>query len=158
MIMYSVRGSISTKSFSMMFALVMLLYVKRLGKQAVFYSMAVLLLLTSIAKIAVVYGDSYATPASGTGVSLERVQPSSEWLDNHMPQTSYAMLADLSLYVIGLRAEMRIDTSQHLYFDTDELAVRLIERHDGQPLWDEALTLEDGTTTVSPFVTLAERA
>jgi len=67
------------------------------------------------------------------------------------------VLADLSQYVVGLRKGMSFDTSQHVYFTTDELAARLIERHDGQPLWDEALTLEDGSTTVSPFVTLAER-
>lgn len=68
------------------------------------------------------------------------------------------MLADFSQYVIGLRSEMRIDVSPHVYFTTDEAAARLIERHDGQPLWDSALTLEDGSTEVSPFVTLAERA
>jgi HK97 family phage major capsid protein len=68
------------------------------------------------------------------------------------------VLADLSQYVVGLREEMRIDFSPHVYFTTDHLAARLIERHDGQPLWDEALTLEDGSTTVSPFITLAERS
>lgn len=68
------------------------------------------------------------------------------------------MLCDFSQYVIGLREEMRIDFSPHLYFSSDEMAARLIERHDGQALWDEALILENGTTTVSPFVTLAERA
>ena len=52
---------------------------------------------------------------------------------------------------------MRFDTSIHVGFSTDELLARIIERHDGQPLWDEALTLEDGSTTVSPFVTLAAR-
>ena len=67
------------------------------------------------------------------------------------------ILADLSQYVIGLREEMRIDYSAHLYFNTDEHAARLIERHDGMPIWDESLTLEDGSTTVSPFVTLAAR-
>jgi len=68
------------------------------------------------------------------------------------------LLADFSQFVIGLRNEMRIDLSQHVYFTTDEGAARLIERHDGQPLWGEALTLEDGATKVSPFVVLAERA
>jgi hypothetical protein len=53
---------------------------------------------------------------------------------------------------------MRFDMSIHVHFQTDELLARLIERHDGQPLWDAPLTLEDGSTTVSPFVTLAERA
>ncbi len=68
------------------------------------------------------------------------------------------ILADFSQYVIGLRQGMRFDLSQHVYFTTDQFAARLIERHDAQPLWDEALTLEDGSTTVSPFVKLAERA
>ena len=67
------------------------------------------------------------------------------------------ILADLSQYVVGLRAGMRFDMSIHAHFQTDELLARLIERHDGQPLWDSALTLEDGTNTVSPFVTLAVR-
>ena len=67
------------------------------------------------------------------------------------------MLCDFGQYVVGLREEMRLDFSPHVYFATDEVAARLIERHDGMPLWSEALTLEDGSTTVSPFVTLAER-
>jgi len=68
------------------------------------------------------------------------------------------ILADLSQYVVGLRSEMRFDMSIHVHFSTDELLARLIERHDGQPLWDAPLTLEDGVNTVSPFVTLDARA
>lgn len=67
------------------------------------------------------------------------------------------ILADFSQYLIGLKEEMRIDLSGHFYFTTDETLARLIERHDGLPLWDTTLTLEDGSTEVSPFVTLAER-
>ncbi len=67
------------------------------------------------------------------------------------------MLCDFSQYVVGLRSEMRFDMSIHVHFTTDELLARLIERHDGQPLWDSALTLEDGSTQVSPFVVLAAR-
>lgn len=67
------------------------------------------------------------------------------------------MLCDFSQYVVGLRSEMRFDTSIHVHFTTDELLSRIIERHDGQPLWDSALTLEDGSTTVSPFVVLEAR-
>jgi HK97 family phage major capsid protein len=68
------------------------------------------------------------------------------------------LLADFGQYVIGMREEMRIDYSIHVAFSTDELVARLIERHCGQPLWNETLTLEDGTTTVSPFVTLQDRS
>ena len=65
------------------------------------------------------------------------------------------ILADLSQYVIGLRSGMRVDTSIHPGFLQDQLMARLIERHDGQPLWDAPLVLEDGTTEVSPFVVLS---
>lgn len=67
------------------------------------------------------------------------------------------MLADFSQYVVGLRGEMRFDQSIHVHFTTDELLSRIIERHDGQPLWNEKLTLEDSITTVSPFVVLEAR-
>ena len=66
-------------------------------------------------------------------------------------------LYDFSQYVVGLRNEMRFDTSIHVHFTTDELLSRIIERHDGMPLWNEALTLADGSTTVSPFVVLGDR-
>lgn len=67
------------------------------------------------------------------------------------------MLCDFSQYVVGLRAGMRFDTSIHPHFETDEILSRIIERHDGQPLWDQALTLADGSTSVSPFVVLGAR-
>jgi HK97 family phage major capsid protein len=68
------------------------------------------------------------------------------------------MLCDFSQYVVGIRSGMRFDTSIHVAFETDELLSRIIERHDAEPLWDAPLTLEDGVTTVSPFVCLASRA
>lgn len=64
------------------------------------------------------------------------------------------LLADFSQYCVGLRSGMRFDKSIHVGFKNDETTARLIERHDGQPLWDAPLTLEDGVTRVSPFVTL----
>ena len=41
---------------------------------------------------------------------------------------------------------------------TDESVFRLVYRCDGQPLWSAALTPFKGSNTLSPFVTLAERA
>lgn len=68
------------------------------------------------------------------------------------------VLADLSQYVIGLRADARIERSTERYFDTDEIAFRLVLRIDGQPIAAAATRLRDGTNTVSPFVTLATRS
>ena len=68
------------------------------------------------------------------------------------------ILADLSQYIIGLTVGMRFAVDESRYFESDEVVAKVIERHDGMPLWNEALTLEDGSTEVSPFVTLAARA
>ena len=53
---------------------------------------------------------------------------------------------------------MRFDLSTHVHFFADELLARLIKWHDEQPLWDSTLTMEEGSTTVSPFVTSVDRA
>ena len=68
------------------------------------------------------------------------------------------MLADFSQYAIGLRKDVRLDKSGHVYFTSDRTLYRCIIRVDGQPLWNETLTLEDGSTEVSPFLVIAERA
>jgi len=67
------------------------------------------------------------------------------------------ILADLSQYGIGLRGELQLEASGAPAFTTDETYFRLIIRVDGQPLWNEALTLKDGSTTISPIVTLESR-
>lgn len=66
-------------------------------------------------------------------------------------------LVDLRQYVVGLRQGMRFDVDGSKYFETDEVLARLIERHCGQGLWSEALTLKDGSTQASPFVVLGAR-
>lgn len=67
------------------------------------------------------------------------------------------VLADLSRYVVGLRADATIRRDDSRYFDSDEVAFRLILRIDGQPADAAATKLRDGTNTVSPFVTLEAR-
>jgi HK97 family phage major capsid protein len=66
------------------------------------------------------------------------------------------MLCDFSQYVVGLRAEVILETSKHLGFSRDTAYYRCKVRADGQPLWDKAYTPKSGPT-LSPFVTLAAR-
>lgn len=68
------------------------------------------------------------------------------------------LFADFSQYGIGMRRELRLDSSAGPRFQQDEVSWRMISRVDGQPLWPEALTPQSGSDTLSPFVTLAERA
>ena len=48
--------------------------------------------------------------------------------------------------------DLRIDASEHVYFATDQTALRMIERLDGQPWIDSTLTARNGTDTMSAFI------
>lgn len=67
-------------------------------------------------------------------------------------------LVDFGFYLIGRRDAMSIDTSPHVKFTSDQTAIRVIERNDGRPWLTSAITPKNGGATLSPFVTLAERA
>lgn len=65
---------------------------------------------------------------------------------------------DLSYYMVGDRQTMQMATSEHVEFDTDQTAVRIIQRGDGRPWIQSAITPHKGADTLSPFVNLATRA
>lgn len=67
-------------------------------------------------------------------------------------------LVNWSQYLIGQKGGIRQDQSIHVYFTTDQMALRWVTRNDGQPAWREKLTPVSGSNTLSPFVNLAVRA
>lgn len=69
------------------------------------------------------------------------------------------LLVDLSQYMLLQKTTgLRTDVSIHLWFDYDVAAFRFIWRVGGRPWWSSACSPRDGSSTVSPFVSLAERA
>ena len=64
------------------------------------------------------------------------------------------VLIDPSLYVIGDRQQIEIAASEHVNFLKNQMTWRVVERVDGQPWLDKPITLQDGTSQVSPFVVL----
>ena len=66
------------------------------------------------------------------------------------------VLADLSQYGIGMRAEVTLDKSNAPGFSRDTTHFRCVLRADGQPLWKSSYQPAHGTA-LSPFVVLAER-
>jgi HK97 family phage major capsid protein len=64
---------------------------------------------------------------------------------------------DFSYYLIGDRQAVSMETSEHARFMNDETMLKIVERVDGRPWVQSALTPVNGDT-VSPIVTLAERA
>jgi len=68
--------------------------------------------------------------------------------------TGDLMLIDRSAYYVGQRAGLEIGLSEHFKFDTDAIAIRAKSRNDGQPALKKAITLADGSNTVSFCVVL----
>lgn len=64
-------------------------------------------------------------------------------------------LVDPSLYVIGDRMDLEVAASEHVNFLKNQMTWRIVERVDGQPWISGPVTLADGSSTVSPFVTVA---
>ena len=65
---------------------------------------------------------------------------------------------DLSYYLIGDRMSMEMSSSPHVRFTNDETVHKFVQRVDGQPWLDSAITPRNGTNTLSPYVALATRA
>jgi len=62
----------------------------------------------------------------------------------------------LDQYAVGTRRDVRLESSQHYAFKSDQTAFRLTVRIDGEPLWRSEQTLVNGDV-VSPFVQLQAR-
>lgn len=66
---------------------------------------------------------------------------------------------DWGQYLVGDMQQMRVQASEHYKFGNDLIVYRVIERADGTPWMKSAVTPANGSTaTLSPYVTLAERA
>lgn len=66
--------------------------------------------------------------------------------------------ADFGHYLIGDRQSMSMASSPHYKFPNDQTVYRFIERVDGQPWLQAALTPKYGSNTLSPFISLDTRA
>jgi HK97 family phage major capsid protein len=64
------------------------------------------------------------------------------------------LLFDPSFYVIGDRMSIEVAASEHVNFLANQMTWRVVERVDGQPWMDKPVTLQDASSTVSPFVVL----
>jgi HK97 family phage major capsid protein len=65
---------------------------------------------------------------------------------------------DLGFYLIGDRQVMSAMSSPHFKFQNDQTAYRIIERVDGRPWVQSAITPRNNGSTLSPFVKIAARA
>ena len=63
---------------------------------------------------------------------------------------------DFGYYLIGDRMQMRAESSAHFQFGTDQTVYRIIERVDGRGWLQSAITPQNSTNTLSPFVSMGE--
>jgi HK97 family phage major capsid protein len=68
------------------------------------------------------------------------------------------ILVDLGQYEFIQKGGPQVAYSIHVKFIYDETAMRIVYRCDGQPAVVSATTMEDGSTTTSPIITLATRS
>ncbi|HEY6034883.1 MAG TPA: phage major capsid protein [Kofleriaceae bacterium] len=64
---------------------------------------------------------------------------------------------DLSYYLVGDRQAMTADSSAHYKFANNKTAFRIIQRVDGRPWLQSAITPQNSGNNLSPFVELATR-
>jgi HK97 family phage major capsid protein len=62
---------------------------------------------------------------------------------------------DLSYYLLGDRMSMVASSSPHYRFNQDQTSYRIIQRVDGRPWIQSAITPQNGGNTLSPFVNLS---
>jgi HK97 family phage major capsid protein len=65
---------------------------------------------------------------------------------------------DFSYYLVGDRQAMTVASSEHFRFQNGETSFKFVERLDGRPWLQSALTPRNGGDTLTPFVSLAARA
>jgi len=68
------------------------------------------------------------------------------------------LLADWRYYLLGDRQAVTVESTQFDRWRYDETSWRMVHRVDGQPWLSAPLTLQDGTTQVSPFVILGGKS
>jgi HK97 family phage major capsid protein len=66
------------------------------------------------------------------------------------------LLMDLSHYLIGDRQQIEIAYSEHVAFLSNQSVWRFVSRVAGQPWLRDKVTLADASSTLSPFVALAD--
>lgn len=65
---------------------------------------------------------------------------------------------DFRYYLVGDYQTMTVDSSPHVKFTSDKTTFRVIQRNDGRPWLDSAITPHNNSATLSPFIQLETRS
>lgn len=81
---------------------------------------------------------------------------------DHLPLASTTsagdvLLADWNFYLVGDRQQITVDSTDQERWRFNQVSWKVTARLDGQPWLSAALTSNDGTTSVSPFVSLGAK-
>jgi HK97 family phage major capsid protein len=106
---------------------------------------------TYVPNVGTGYGE--AKLATGTLLLFGRPVLFTERL-NTLGTQGDVLLADFSKYIVADTGTLEIAASDQYAFNTNQITFRIIQRVDGQPQIDAPFTQQDGSTQISPFVTL----
>lgn len=73
-------------------------------------------------------------------------------------QAGDVLLADFRYYLVGDRQATTVESTKFDKWAFDQTSWRAVHRVDGQPWLSAPLTLQDGSTTISPFVILGQKS
>jgi len=68
------------------------------------------------------------------------------------------VLADFRYYLVGDRQATTVETTKFDYWRYDQTSWRAVHRVDGQPWLSAPMTLQDGASTISPFIILGAKS
>lgn len=99
-------------------------------------------------------GDNFPTAAAAPRLSILGVPMIVSEKARALGSAGDLNLVDFGYYLIGDRQAMSARQSEDFKFDEDKTAFRVIERLDGRPWLQSAITPQNNGNTLSPFVQL----
>ena len=105
----------------------------------------------------VVLPVGFYTPDGGARAPITTLLGRPVYVTEKLPALNSAgdfILINPKYYIVGDRRTMEVAVSEHFKFQNNQIAYRFVHRVGGLPWINGAITLQDTTTTVSPFVGL----
>lgn len=105
----------------------------------------------------VVLPVGFYTPDGGARAPITTLLGRPVYVTEKLPALNSAgdfILINPKYYIVGDRRSMEVAVSEHFKFQNNQIAYRFVHRVGGLPWINGAITLQDTTTTVSPFVGL----
>ncbi len=123
---YSIRGGISTKALAILLPFIALYYLQRWRSQVLPYMLALLLVITSLAKLVSFYSYDFVVGHENRSSDASHIESSTDWLLSYVGTQDYnkVLLSDLLTYgkiQVSMAEENKLDPFAFRGYTTYEL-------------------------------------